>query len=519
MFESISNSLPAAADDHRIATLMWVKWTQMIHFDELIQAIQQKRRHPMKFQLGVRMDTDGVLRSYSRYSRAELPEESRHPILLPSDAVLTKLIVSDVHQRIGHSGVAHTLSEVWRNYWIPHGRSVVKKILRRCTVCRRFKSSGFALPPMPAWPAERVSKSAPFEYVGLDYFGPIKVEVRGEPQKMWGCLFTCLVTRAVHIEAVVDCSSQEFLSALIRFVSRRRCPEQIISDNAAQFKLVSILGDKAWKRVPTDASVLSYAAKNGIRWKYTTELAPWSGGHYERLVGIVKSVLRVVIGRRLLSWTDFVTLTVETEAIVNSRPITYVGSDVSDQFAVLRPMDFFGSGPTSVVSPESDLSVSDLGEGGRLLANLWKQRKRYLERLWKTWYDYYLLSLRQKGGFEHRQARGAATRCPREGEVVIVCDDDLPRGSWRFGRVKTLLTSTDNNTRSLEILLPNGMVIKRAVNCVVPLEVVSAEHDDHRTNVQNVPVQDPDSDDEFFGFSAEDVKRTADAINRFDDLE
>jgi len=144
-----------------------------------------------------------------------------------------------------------------------------------------------------------------------------------------------------------------------------------------------------------------------------------------------------------------------------------------------------------------------------------------LEKLWKNWYNCYLLALREKGGIEHRQKRGAVTRCPQVGEVVIVCDEDQPRGSWKIGRVSKLLASSDKATRSVEVRLANGTVLRRAVNCVVPLEIdgvgdstVQVRADSARNEVTT---RSTDSDDaEFFGFSAEDVERTANAIRRFD---
>ena len=95
----------------------------------------------------------------------------------------------------------------------------------------------FALPRMPPWPKERVSKSVPFQYVGLDYLGPIRVKENGEVQKMWICLFTCLAVRAIHLELVKGLSAEQFLDCLRRYIARRGKPEVIISDNAPQFKL------------------------------------------------------------------------------------------------------------------------------------------------------------------------------------------------------------------------------------------------------------------------------------------
>ena len=224
---------------------------------------------------------------------------------------------------------------------------------------------------MPFWPQERVSKSFPFQFVGLDYFGPLNVSVPGSTQKMWVSLFSCLTTRALLLKPVVDCPSREFLEALIRFVSRRGCPEEIISDNGAQFKLVSILGDKACKGIPTDPQLLSYITHQGIHWKFIVELAPCQGGHYERLVGVVKFVLKTAADRRLLSWSYFVTLLAEAEAVVNSRSISYVPEHIDAFSPVLRPIDFITSSPTAIDQNENPLRPKDFGEAGKQLVSIW----------------------------------------------------------------------------------------------------------------------------------------------------
>ena len=99
------------------------------------------------------------------------------------------------------------------------------------------------MPRMPPWPKERVNEALPFEYTGLDYFGSLYIKQYPDAshqqaeKKVWVCLFTCLVVRAVHLEIVEDMSTDQFLLGLRRFIARRGAPCQIISDNAKQFKL------------------------------------------------------------------------------------------------------------------------------------------------------------------------------------------------------------------------------------------------------------------------------------------
>ncbi|KHJ91476.1 hypothetical protein OESDEN_08661 [Oesophagostomum dentatum] len=73
--------------------------------------------------------------------------------------------------------------------------------------------------------------------IGLDYFGPIFVRAQDVKKKFWTCPFTCVSTRALHLEVVADNTTIQFILAFRRFIARRETPDQIISDNAPAFKL------------------------------------------------------------------------------------------------------------------------------------------------------------------------------------------------------------------------------------------------------------------------------------------
>ncbi|XP_070546912.1 uncharacterized protein [Ptychodera flava] len=115
-------------------------------------------------------------------------------------------------------------------------------------------------------------------------------------------------------------SAEQFLLCLRRFIARRGTPEQIISDNAPQFKLAKSVLDKVWMNVIMDCGVRKCMTDQGIEWQFIVELAPWMGGFYERLVGCVKKCLQKAIGKACLTYDQLHTLMIEAEAVVNIRP-------------------------------------------------------------------------------------------------------------------------------------------------------------------------------------------------------
>lgn len=130
------------------------------------------------------------------------------------------------------------------------------------------------MPNIPPLPKSRVSESAPFCRTGLDYLGPLYIKTESYPRKVWVCLFTCLVTRAVHLEIAKDMSTEEFLFAFRRFISQRGSPEIVISDNALQFKAVSKTLEGVLNNIVSSEDVQSYASNAKIKWNFTVELSP-----------------------------------------------------------------------------------------------------------------------------------------------------------------------------------------------------------------------------------------------------
>jgi hypothetical protein len=323
------------------------------------------------------------------------------------------------------------------------------------------------------------------------------------------------------LEYVLNTSALEFANCFKRFIARRGTPQQVISDNAPQFRLMKTVADKTWHKILTDEGLLRFSSDKGIDWKYTVEFAPWQGGVYERLIGLVKATIKKAVGRRMLDWQEFITLITEVEAIVNSRPITFVSDDIRSRHCVLRPIDFITesavgspleSGPTElpVVAREK------LGEATKRLVAYWKYKQRHLNTLWEYWHDEYLLSLRERGNAIHAGQRKHMRSHPYVGEIVLVRDDDVPRGSWKIAQVQRLHDSSDGKVRAAEIMLPFGRLINRTLNFLYPLEIESEVQPEAASQPVNAPTAVEESaDDDFFLFTAEDVQRAAEALDQF----
>ena len=120
-------------------------------------------------------------------------------------------------------------------YWIPSARQVIRKLLRYCVICRKVQGKPYQTPDPPPLIKERTQNSQPFEFTGVDFTGALYVRDRGDEIKVYVCLFTCAVSRAVHLEIVTDLTVETFLQAFRRFSSRKSLPKVLISDNGSTY--------------------------------------------------------------------------------------------------------------------------------------------------------------------------------------------------------------------------------------------------------------------------------------------
>ena len=139
-----------------------------------------------------------------------------------------------MHQQ-GHSGIASTTAKIRRKFWILRAHNLAKKVKHECVFRKRMEQK-LETQLMADLPEKRLApQTPPFYYTSFDYFGPYTVKVgRNKTAKRYGVIFTCLNTRAIHLELAVDYSTMSYMQVLRRFFSIRGCPKFMLSVNGTQ---------------------------------------------------------------------------------------------------------------------------------------------------------------------------------------------------------------------------------------------------------------------------------------------
>ena len=157
--------------------------------------------------------------------------DEKHPIILPSKHPLTRFLILDCHQECAHGGIQYTLMLTRRHYWIIKGFSSVRYYIERCNACI-IKKAKLVRQLMADLPSSRMAAyNKPFFHTGCDYFGPFTYKEGRSKKKAWGLLFTCMSSRAVHVELVTSLDLNSFVLAFSRFVDLRGPVSSFYSDN------------------------------------------------------------------------------------------------------------------------------------------------------------------------------------------------------------------------------------------------------------------------------------------------
>uniref|UniRef100_A0A8R1IA90 Integrase catalytic domain-containing protein n=1 Tax=Caenorhabditis japonica TaxID=281687 RepID=A0A8R1IA90_CAEJA len=436
----------------------------------------------MPKNLKLKKDERGVFRHPRNLDSSKLSNESKEPILLMRGHPLTSLIIRDIHRENVHIPASYMPGAVYQKYWVNKLGLEIRKVLKRCYRCKRQSGQPFSYPYAQNLPTCRTISATPFSQVGLDYFGPVSYTgAMGIKKKTWVLLITCLITRAVHLELVTDNSTITYLMALKRYFGRRGVPKTILCDNAPGFLLGNkMINDDIRNRHHSSDTLTTFLATKEIELKNITPLSPWQGGIYERIVGIIKNQFYKTVCKAELSYIELETIMIEVEAAVNSRPIT-TNPTTPDDPAALRPVDFLIPNINLAVPNDCDMIYqAKEGQIEKLTRKYHAALNCVLENLWSAWTKHYLLTIKES---KQKRHNFSAIK-PREGQLVLVNTEKMPRHKWPLAQIKKVLTSADGEIRSAYVKIKNKMLL-RSVKHLIPLEI-----DNESENIESERIRD-----------------------------
>ncbi|XP_055633544.1 uncharacterized protein LOC129773906 [Toxorhynchites rutilus septentrionalis] len=365
------------------------------------------------YRLSVFLDERGVVRMNSRISTSPFVSyDTKFPIVLPRKEYAVYLLTESYHRRFLHRNGETVCNEMRQRFFVPGLRILIRQVAKQCVTCRIRKV--VPNPPlMSALPAVRVTGMIrPFTFTGVDYLGPIQVKQGRSLVKRWVALFTCLTIRAVHLEVVHSLSTQSCIMAIRRFVARRGSPENFYSDNGTNFLGASNILKNQIQNIHEDCAVTFTNSKTN--WIFNPPSAPHMGGSWERMVRSVKAAMSAIADHPHHPNDEVLeTVVLEAEAIVNSRPLTYIPLESIEQES-LTPNHFLLFGTKGITQPEMSTRL----EGG-ILRDSWRLAQCLVDHFWNRWIREYLPTItRRTKWFEPAK--------PLEvGDLVLVVEENL----------------------------------------------------------------------------------------------
>ncbi|XP_021966107.1 uncharacterized protein LOC110861310 [Folsomia candida] len=413
----------------------------------LVQSESFKRGEKTIANLRVVWDTDdGIARVQTKLLMRTDMVNFKTPILLPEKHPLVRLLIRYIHLESGHGGTQYVMGRLREKYWIIRGRKAVRQVITGCVRCRRFSAQHVKTPEAPL-PEDRVRTSVAFEVVGVDLAGPLFLK---GGTKIWTVLFTCAVYRCVHLELVKSLSTEAFLMAFHRFIDRRGTPAVVSSDNGRNFVgAVNLFSSINWDEIEEKSR------EKRIVWKFNPPTAAWWGGWWEKLIGLMKGLLKRMLGQARVNHEELMTCIIQVENVLNNRPLTVVTEDPQDLKA-LTPSMFLLENKNGV-SPEME-QVSMEGLNKRL-----KFLRKIREELRSRFRKEYLALLVQPGSEK--------TSDLKIGDVVLVGSDGVKRQDWPMAKVVDLIPGRDGYSRTARVKTSYGELL-RPVQRLYPMEII-----------------------------------------------
>ncbi|KAL7842541.1 hypothetical protein SRHO_G00068440 [Serrasalmus rhombeus] len=418
-------------------------------FAEEIQTLQHRKelvKTSNLHKLNPFLDKQGILRVGGRLTHADLHHHIKHPAVLPAKGHVTRLLIQHYHQQVQHQGRGITVNELRANgFWILGCSHAVSSCINKCVKCRRFRRST-ENQLMADLPRDRMEETPPFTYCGIDCFGPFYVKDGRKESKRYGLLFTCLCSRAVHIELLEEMTTDFFIIALRAFIAIRGNVRQLRCDQGTNFVGARREFIEALKEMDQERLKIL-----GCEFFMNPPSASHMGGAWERQIRTIRSVLTSILDQssNRLDTSSLRTYFYEVMAIINSRPLT--------AHLLNDPMGPQPLSPNHILTMKSSIILPPPGKFERedlYLRKRWRKVQHLANEFWSRWRKEYLLNLQPRQKWQRKR------RNAKVNDIVIVQDDTAPRTEWKLAKVTKVYPAEDGYVRKLQLLISDSTLDK-----------------------------------------------------------
>ena len=396
-----------------------------------------------KLKVGID-ETTGLLRAYGRLENIKsLPKDMRQPIIIPRNHPLGNQILRHLHEKRGHCGYKSLIYEMRKRFWMVGVRSSAKHLTRNCVICKKLRQRPLEQ-LMGQIPNLRVATGLPvFTNTALDMFGPIQIKMHRKTYKeAQVVIFTCMTTRAIHLELVTDRSTDTFLMAFRRFACTRGHPNTCWSDCGTNF-----VGAQAYLKeimcnwdIPRIQSILTEEFTCDFKWEFNVPKASHQNGVVESLIKSVRQAMNTTCKDWAYTEEQWHTFLKEITYMINSRPL-YPASDDIWAEPPITPNDLIIGQHNQPPIPEEESKVNP--------RNLLRSCQKRTYEFWKAWMKYFAPNLLPRNKwFRIRENI-------KIGDLILELDT-TPRRRWKMGIVTNTYPGTDGMVRKVQIKTSRG---------------------------------------------------------------
>ena len=433
---------PVTCSEMRDAELCVLRYVQSsVYANEIrdLKADGKVKKSSSLYSLSPVLDNDLIVIG-SRLSHAPISHRSKTPIILPSDHKISNMIVSEYHGYC-HLGTEWVLSRLRMRALLDHQSAIFDQTdyatenggitdtalsARLCAICFCWRGHIWSV---------------------LRHCGSCQCKLQ-----RYGCVYSCFNSRTIHIEKVDDLSTDAFINGFMRFVARRGQPRFVRSDNGTN--LVGAYNElaRSFKQLSRD-KIIQAARRRDIEWVFNPPLASHDGGSWERMIRTIRRVLYVILhSSPRLSDDVLNTVFCEAENIVNSRPMTKVSDDTTDS----EPLT-----PNHLLMLKGNFSYPWTNvKDGNMYQRKWRHVQYFANLFWKRWVREYLLELHRPQKWLNKMPN------VRKDDVVLIMDENSPRGSWPLARVNDVITGRDGLVRSVKLEIKSTKLVRPIIKIV-----------------------------------------------------